>query len=378
VNGVRFVPPHVDAGEAVGSNYEATWHDPGRSFRATKGIWTTAGEALPIHSIFGVEASADGYAPAYDFHVVAGASPDPTALVLRLGRGTRVEGRVVDPRGAPVAGAFVELSIGGVRQNEFDEVRGDPRWSVRSGGDGSFTIEGASAGEGWLTVTHPDFLPAEDGPFAIAAAGPAGARTIALARGGAIEGVAIGDDGRPVAGATVFCFDPRLSGTGKPPPSTTTGGDGRFRFDHVRAGTVQVSLVERLQWDTVNRQSARATVVDDATTSVRLEATGDARITGRIEGDRSKFSAIRVDATWLGPAGADAPTEAQPGDGELRDRGVFASGERFEFPRVAAGRWRITCTGRSTDDERWWSARTEVTVAAGDGAEVTLRLAPSK
>jgi protocatechuate 3,4-dioxygenase beta subunit len=375
---VRFVSPHVAAGERGGSNYESTWQDPGRTFHSTKGIWTTTGEALPLHSIFGVEASADGYAPTYDFHVVASASPDPAALVLRLGRGTRVEGTVVDPRGAPVAGAFVELSIGGIRRNWFEEKSGDPRWSVRSGDDGTFTIEGASAGEGWLTVTHPDFLPAEDGPFAIAAAGPAGARTIALARGGAIDGVAIGDDGRPVAGGSVMCFDPRLSGTGKPPPSTTTGGDGRFRFEHVRAGTVQVSLVERLQWDTVNRWSARATVVDDATTSIRLEGTGDARITGRIEGDRSKFSAIRVDAQWLGPAGADAPKEGEAGDGELRDRGIFASGERFEFPRVAAGRWRISCRGRSTADERTWSALTEVTVAAGDGAEVTLRLAPSK
>ena len=375
---IRFVSPHLAAGESVGSNYESTWHDPGRTFRATKGIWTTTGEALPLHSIFGVEANADGYAPAYDFHVVASASPDAAACVLRLGRGTRVEGTVVDPRGAPVAGAFVELSIGGVRRNYFEEKRGDPRWSVRSGGDGTFTIEAASAGEGWLTVTHPDFLPAQDGPFTIAAAGPVGARTIALGRGGAIEGVAIGDDGRPVAGAAVLCFDPRDSGTGKPPPSTTTGGDGRFRFDHVRAGTVQVSLVERLQWDTVNRWSARATVVDDATTSIRLEATGDARITGRIEGDRSKFSAVRVGAQWLGPAGADAPAGAEAGDGELRDRGVFASGERFEFPRLAAGRWRVTGRGRSTDDERTWSARAEVTVAAGDVAEVTLRLAPSK
>jgi hypothetical protein len=140
-----------------------------------------------------------------------------------------------------------------------------------------------------------------------------------------------------------------------------TGGGG-FRFDHVRAGTVQVSLVERLQWDTVNRWSARATVVDDATTSVRLEATGDARITGRIEGDRSELGALRVDARWLGPAAADAAKEAV--DGELRDRSVFASGERFEFrasPPAAGG-----SPARALDRrERWWSARTEVTVAAG-------------
>jgi len=87
---------------------------------------------------------------------------------------------------------------------------------------------------------------------------------------------------------------------------------------------------------------------------------------------------VRVGAQWLGPAGADAPAGAEAGDGELRDRGVFASGERFEFPRLAAGRWRVTGRGRSTDDERTWSARAEVTVAAGDVAEVTLRLAPSK
>lgn len=370
---IRFVPPRLDTGDQGGSNYEATWQEPGRVFEKSKGIWTTRGESLPQRTIFGVEASADGYAPSFALHVMATESPDPAAFVLRLGRGATVSGTVVDADGAPVEGAAVRLVAGRAPANRwFDSTSGDPRWSVRTSATGSFTIEGAAAGDARLLVSAADAPNLEDGPFEVPATGSAPPRTIRLERGGAIEGVACDAQGRPSANRLVLLFDIREAGTGAIPRSATTDGDGRFRFGGLRPGRLQLSLVAQRAIQQVNELSMPVTVAAGATASVRLEAKGDARIRGRIVGDLTVLDSLTVSLHRRGSA--DVKDEGPAADGTVTDRGVFADGDRFEVQSLPAGRYAISANGQGRDQQSYWYGTAEVTVAAGGEAEVEVTL----
>jgi hypothetical protein len=370
---IRFVEPRLEPGEVRGSNYEATWHDPGRVFEKTKGSWTTRGESLPRGTIFGVEASAEGYAPGYALRVKASESPDPGALVLRLGRGAGVSGIVVDEGGAPIAGADVRFFGGRAPTHDWGDVNtGDPRWSVRSSATGGFSIEGAAAGEGWLIVSAADFQPAKVGPFEVPASGSLPPRTIRLERGGAIDGIALDQNGRPRANCLVLLFDPSEAGTGAVPRSATTSAEGRFRFTGLRPGALQVSLVAQRSFQQVNEMSAHVTVAAGATTALTLEAKGDARIRGRIVGDVAALDAITVSLHRRGSA--DGKDEGPAADGTVSDRGVFAEGDRFEIASLPAGRYALSANGQGRDQQSYWFGTAEVTIAAGGEAEVEVTL----
>jgi len=375
---IRFVEPRARPDEPHGTHYESTWHDPGRTFTATKGTWTTRGEALPLGSIFGIEASAEGFAPTYALHVVATGSPDPSALVLRLGRGATVVGTVVDADGAPIVGANVRLFAGQPPTHSWTDANiGDPRWNVRTTANGSFSIDGAAAGEGWLLVMGGDSPAQEDGPFDVPASGTT-TRTIRLERGGAIDGIALDAAGKPCANRQLFLFDVREAGTGAPPRSATTDSDGRFRFSGLRPGSLQVSLVLQRASQSVNEMSARVTVVAGATASVRLEAKGDARVRGRIVGDLAAIDGVTVDLHRLGPPDSKEAVAATEEDGMVADRGLFADGDRFEVGSLPAGRYSVSAYGRGKEGQGYWFGRAEVRIAAGGDADVVVTLARSR
>ena len=372
---IRFVEPHLEPGEVLGSNYESTWHDPGRIFEKSHGTWLTRGESLPLGAIYGVEASAEGYAPSYALHVKAIDSPDPGALVLRLSHGAGVSGTVVDESGIPIAGADVHFFAGRPPTHGWVDARaGDPRWSVRTSANGTFSIEAAAAGEGWLLVGAADSQPAEIGPFDVPASGSAPPRTIRLERGGAIEGVALDEGGRPRANRLVLLFDVREAGTGAVPRSATTDAGGRFRFSGLRPGSLQVSLVAQRSFQQVNELSVKVTVAAGATATVELQAKGDARVRGRIAGDLSGIEFISIDALRRGPADGNGDVAEREPDGTVFERGTFAEGDRFELAALPPGRYLISANGRGRNQESFWFGNTEVSVAAGGEVEVELTL----
>lgn len=373
---IRFVEAQLNPGDAPGTNYEATWQDPGRVFTNTNGIWDTRGESLPMNSIFGIEASADGYAPSYALHVKATAAVDPGALVLRLGRGAQVTGSVVDENGVAVAGASVRLFMSKRPPRGWNSAStGDPRWSVRTGDTGTFTIEGVSGGEACLLVSGAGFPSTEDGPFEVPTSGNTPPRRIRLERGGTIDGLVLDSDGRPRANKTVMLFDMRDAGTGLPPTNATTDLDGAFHFTGVRPGVLQVSLVDSRSFQSVNEMSARVTVIGGAVATLRLQPQGDAQVQGRVVGDLEKLECIRVECRWMGPLDATgAAADERDADGVLKDRGAFAVDGRFDFKALPAGRWTISADGREANQSGYWFGRAEVRVEAGGTAEATVTL----
>ncbi|MBA3500272.1 MAG: sigma-70 family RNA polymerase sigma factor [Deltaproteobacteria bacterium] len=175
-----------------------------------------------------LEATAgDGYAgPA---RLRLGEKPEP--VTLRLKRGGIVEVTVTDRAGgAVVKGAEVEL-------------RSALTWKATTNADGVATLKGVGAVWAPLAVRANGYAPAA---MMFGTAGdPAGPErvTIALARGAAINGRVVDDQGKPVGGARVVAtsaseplpvVDPRRDGV-------VASADGKFSIPAVAPGTWRLS-----------------------------------------------------------------------------------------------------------------------------------------
>lgn len=175
-----------------------------------------------------LEATAgDGYAgPA---RLRLGAKPEP--VTLRMKKGGIVLVTVTDKAGgAPVKGADVEL-------------RSSLTWKATTNADGVATLRGVGAVWAPLAARANGYAPAA---MMFGTAGdPAGPErvTIALARGAAINGRVVDEQGKPVGGARVVAtsaseplpvVDPRRDGV-------LAGADGKFTIPAVAPGTWRLS-----------------------------------------------------------------------------------------------------------------------------------------
>ena len=164
-------------------------------------------------------------------------------LVLALLRTARVEGVVVGPTGAPVAGASVRggdgsSENGGGGWGSWGRPRG-PR--TESGADGRFVLEDVAPGP--LTL-HAQAEGWADSPTASLELAPGEARgelVLALREGGRIEGQVLTPEGDPLAGRRVT-YGSNAMGFGSR-GDTTSDAAGRFAFDHVTPGEWAVSAV---------------------------------------------------------------------------------------------------------------------------------------
>lgn len=364
---IRFVRPTVNAGEHFGGGYEYSWAEPGRTFSTDDGVWRCDAEAIEPGSIFAVEATAEGYAPALAPRVICAIAPDPADFVLRLSRGAHVIGRVVGAGGAPVAGALVTLATPSVPVNPSQKVERDARWVVRSDATGAFEIAAAPPGECTLVVEHPDWVGVVDGPFEVPTSGSAASRVIELARGGRIEGVLLDASGRPDVGRDITLYPASNEGPLARMEQATTDGEGRFVFERLATATYQVSSQLRSDLTAVNELSARVVVTAPQTATVRLEPLGNARVTGRVTSAGPLPASIEITLHWVAPADA--------GGGDLRfDRGAYARGERFEFPRVEPGTYHVTASCFIASTREWKSVNDTITVADGATVDIVLRL----
>ena len=168
-----------------------------------------------------------------------------------LPAGVRVAGRVVDLRGAPVAGA--QLVLHGSRASAVGVGRTDDR--------GTFTVEHLTAGVE-LQACMPNRVPSL---VHTVRGGPGAAMQIELVLGDAactVRGVVRDPDGRPAAGATVAILPANARTVSPPDPSRPqvraqwlrTASDGTFACHEVAAGP-QIVFARRLpfapQWTEV-------------------------------------------------------------------------------------------------------------------------------
>jgi protocatechuate 3,4-dioxygenase beta subunit len=232
------------------------------------------------------EVQKTGFAPL--FNLFAGGRPSTVQVVagqtvdgvrVQLQRGGVIAGHVLDPSGEPFADARV-MAMRRVNESAgFAPPRFIPvpmQGSQQTNDLGEFRVSGLAPGEYYIAamrgtnvlgVNRSAAPPASNGSartvpattFYPGTTDPAGAQSVAVAAGQEVgslaftmqsapafrvSGVVVGDDGTPVARATVMLMgDPRNGMFMGPAGNTQSGEDGRFVIDDVSAGSYRASAM---------------------------------------------------------------------------------------------------------------------------------------
>ncbi|MGH9362837.1 MAG: MSCRAMM family protein, partial [Thermoanaerobaculia bacterium] len=191
---------------------------------------------------YNLSARAPGYAPREvpGLEVAEGEGEQPLGTVI-LRPGVALEGRVVDPRGGPIAEAEVRVTLA-ARRTPFRGFFGEEE-----------EPDARSAPDGWFRV--PDLAPGQAVDIEVTRRGyggteipgvvpPSDPLTVTLHPAVRVSGRVVDPDAKPVANAEVFLIVERQRGGSYAMRSagrSTSDDEGRFLFADVEPGTLHVS-----------------------------------------------------------------------------------------------------------------------------------------
>ncbi len=252
-------------------------------------------------------AKAKGYASAM---VNAAVEEDTAAEVeLRLTPSATIAGRVVDPAGAPVEG--VRVYYGSVPH----ESERDQRVMATTDGDGAFTLDSIDPAMRTISVYHSNYAPAwgaaEDGVI------------VTLAAGGTLTGV-VRMNGDALKGVDVdFHYPAEVM---MPHRAVRTGGDGKFEFQHVLSGSVQIEIL-RIE---PRAYSTRAEVGDGEVTDVVIDIPpASCSVEGIVASEGVPVAGVALNLEVANEAGAERRDVETGAGGEYRFEGLPAGSVRI-------------------------------------------------
>jgi len=272
-----------------------------------------------IHRLQAVAARAPGYAPSFarmPLFFEKGGDEIEVELVLP-GVGGRIDGVVVDPQGAPVAGALVLVGnalLGNVTQLEDKPAYDAPRIQLRTDARGRFVAQGLPRGSVKVAArslgTDLVQLEVEVEPNATTQA------RIVLGAPGRVVGTLRRADGRVVAGARVHLEHPlRLMARA----SATTRAEGEFELGGVPTG--RVTLIAELPSEGLAvRGEVEVFAGEESSWEPRFP--GAYRVTGRVVDERGQALAgwlVRREAATDG----EQESEMSRGSVETDAQGEF-------------------------------------------------------
>ncbi|MDA1193943.1 MAG: carboxypeptidase-like regulatory domain-containing protein [Planctomycetota bacterium] len=155
---------------------------------------------------------------------------DATDITVDIGSAT-VSARIVDARGMPAAGCWINIELVGAE----DEGWGRVKDNGNSDADGLFRSKGLQAGTYTLRSNRVDFAQFRTEPFTLAESESKDLGTLRMLTGVVLQGTVRDDAGAPVEKATVSLRD--LQGRQIQLFSmATSGSDGRYAMQGVEAG----------------------------------------------------------------------------------------------------------------------------------------------
>ena len=283
------------------------------------------------------------------------AKPGATDVVIRLEAGLAIAGRIVDPVGAPITNAFIQVMGGsGGGRNHFN-AQADAQGAFRVENlprDGTYEVrvqvwdQGGGRKAGYKPWIQSGVKAGTDD------------LVVRLETGEAIEGTVVDADGKPVAQAWVNA-QPVVGGK-QGSMGGNTDDQGRFTCGGLDAGATYVLTAQT--WNGQQRRSLPVRAETGAR-DVKLVFPATARLTGRLTGDGDKAGfAITVRPT--GSISGDA--DGAVGNGQSIADGTFS----LDVPLDIA----LDVYASKTGDDRFGF----VAGVRGGGADVAVRLEVGK
>jgi protocatechuate 3,4-dioxygenase beta subunit len=203
-----------------------------------------------------VAARGEGTTRAFSAPITIAEGANVDGVFVEVERGAVLSGRVVDaatgapvpdaevvcfqpsePANAPLAappGRRVRMTsrIGALPRLAFDPFRRNAG-RAKCDAEGRFRIEHLSAGGYVLDASHADYATARTEEIEVAAAEVKDGAEVRLGRGGTVEGLVTGIDGKPRAGDRVDVESRSVEGVTR---SALCDANGWYRIEHVPAG----------------------------------------------------------------------------------------------------------------------------------------------
>lgn len=260
---------------------------------------------------------------------------DTTPVRVALERAARVEGRVVDPDGRPVAGAFVRAfgqsqtrrtpgaatdSLG-VTSGPVPPISAAGTGSlafvgqVQTGPDGRFEIGNLRSGVHTIAAAHRDFAPAESDPIRTQAGATRSGLEIMLYPGAELTGRVVDERGVGLEAIPVELETPgeRL------PRMSVTASDGSFSFRGVRGD----ATVSALPYDLPPARTS-VTIEDEALVAIEIA------LSSSLETMRGRV----VDERGFGVGGALVVVTSPESQGAVRRTAKSDSDGTFSVPAL--------------------------------------------
>ena len=303
---------------------------PQRATSAGDGSFRMAG--IVYDNPYRLTIRAEGFAssaidlPSYERSATAG------PVRIRLTKGRRAWGRVVDTEGSPVAGAEVKLRWPEQKQPRFPSRRDtDATEPVTTDDQGAFRIAAVKTGEYDVRVSHAEYVSPGDLPIEVPEGrGEVDLGEFKLVPGAEILGVVVDPDEEPVEGALVKY---RSYGLDRDQERTAqTDADGGFRLTGLPHEQVDLT-VEAEGYPQFYFQGARPATGEP----IRIQLLGGASLSGRVltaAGTAADGARVRLEP--------DMRTRMQSRIFSSRDTTRRTDGDgRFRFDSVFPGTWSV-------------------------------------
>jgi protocatechuate 3,4-dioxygenase beta subunit len=185
---------------------------------------------------------------------------------IRLRRGGRIGGTVVNGSEEPVPGATVRAVPAGWQPYDFGDN------AVSTDRLGRFQIAGLLDGKVDVAASHPSYAGARQEAIEVDSAAGASEVRIVLRRGGAVEGYVRSRDGTETAGRTIRAASDEPGLAPWDASSARTSEDGYFHIEHLPPGKITVALVQVEPTTMYAIQSREVDVAEGETTYVEFHS----------------------------------------------------------------------------------------------------------
>ncbi len=227
---------------------------------------------------FQLSAAKEGFAWGTSERIVLKRGEKKEGVVIRLGKGGRIRGRVQDETGAPVASARVNV------RTDRDKIFK----SIDTRADGCYELEAVHDGVHGMDVYPPGL--AHGGCSAYMTAKRSGVAVSegqvteinwVLRPGSMIAGRVVDENGHPVAGAAVRALRPEMRGRvfpDRPVRTAISGAEGRFRIE----GFEEIATKYLLEARKIGYEPAYGKAAETGQTDLLLTVKALKKLEGRV------------------------------------------------------------------------------------------------